>query len=542
MEHPDISKKRSLSPIWSIPIVALLIGIWMVAHTYMTRGPEIEIQFATAEGIEVGKTKIRLRAVTLGTVESIELADDLAAVTVRARLQRFAKDLLREDTQFWVVKPKLGPSGVSGLSTLLSGPYIEMAPGASATLRQQFRGLDDIPVTPPSTPGIHLELFSPNAAALGVGKPILYRGYTVGRIETATLDPATGGGRYGIFINAPYNDLVTSSTRFWNASGLSLGLSADGVSVKTESLEALISGGVAFDVPTDAPPGMPVASNTQFELFPDYESINEHAFRFHKDYLLMFDTSVRGLRPGAPVEYRGIRIGTVIGASFDYADDEAVFAADGHIRVPVLVRLDPGRINIADSEDGRAEFAAIIEEGVTQGLRATLRHGSLVTGQLFVALDFFDDVAPAEIETHGAYAMLPTESTGLEQIENKVAAVLDQILELPLDNAIANLADAARSASDALNSIDQIMQQPEMAALPDTVAATLVELRQTLDGFSPGSPVHTELEQVLTDLSGTLAGLDDLSQTLSAKPSALVFSRPRGPDPEPGSQSRSADR
>ncbi|MDJ0699138.1 MAG: intermembrane transport protein PqiB [Woeseiaceae bacterium] len=534
MSKPNIKARKAISPIWIVPIAALLIGAWMVVHAYQTRGPEVAIAFATAEGIEVGKTKVRLRAVNLGTVESVELDDDLEGVIVKARLERFASDYLREDTQFWVVKPKLGPSGVSGLSTLLSGPYIEMSPGRTGKKQRAYRGLDDMPVTPPTAAGLHIILSSPKAATLSAGKPVLYRGYTVGRVETATLDPESGGGRYGLFINAPYDSLVTTSTRFWNASGISLDLNADGLSLKTESLEALIAGGVAFDLPTDAKPGAAVPSNSEFELFADYNSINRHPFNYHQDYVLLFDTSVRGLSPGAPVQYRGVRVGSVIGVSFDYVQDDTIFGPDGHIRVPVLIRLDPGRINISDTEAGREEFAQIIAEGVKSGLRATLKSGNLVTGRLYVALDFYDDVGHASMKEHDGYTILPTESSGLEQIEHKVAALLDKLQELPLDSTMDRISETVKTAGDALHSVDAVLKQSDTTELPGTVNATLTELKQTLEGFAPGSPVYDDLQRTLENLNSSLAGLDELTRTLNAQPSALVFSKPRRNDPEPG--------
>ncbi len=534
MSKPNIKARKAISPIWIVPIAAFLIGAWMVVHSYQTRGPEVAITFSTAEGIEVGKTKVRLRAVDLGTVESVELDDGLDGVTVRARLERFASDYLREDTQFWVVKPKLGPSGVSGLSTLLSGPYIEMSPGRLGDSRHEFRGLDDIPVTPPTAPGLHLTLVSPKAATLSAGKPILYRGYTVGRVETATLDTETGGGRYGIFINAPYDSLITTSTRFWNASGISLDLNADGLSVKTESLEALIAGGAAFDLPTDSRPGTAVEPNFEFELFPDYNSINRHPFNFHQDYVLLFDTSVRGLNPGAPVQYRGVRVGSVIGVSFDYVGDDTVFGPDGHIRVPVLIRLDPGRISKSDTEAGREQFAQIIAEGVKSGLRATLKSGNLVTGKLYVALDFYEDAQLASIEERDGYLVLPTQSSGLEQIEHKVSALLDKLQALPLDSTMDRISETVKTAGAALHSVDSVLKQSDTTELPGTINTTLTELKHTLEGFAPGSPVYDDLQRTLENLNSSLAGLDELTRTLNAQPSALVFSSPRESDPEPG--------
>ncbi len=541
MTKAEVTSKRGVSPIWIVPIAALILGVWMVVHAYQTRGPEVTISFDRADGIEVGKTRVRMRAVDLGTVDGIELADDLSSVVVRARLDRHAASLLREDTQFWVVRPRLGPTGISGLSTLLSGPYIEISPGMGAEGKRSYRGLDDVPITPLTAPGLHLALVSPKAAALSVGNPVLYNGYTVGRVESATLDPATGSGRYGIFVEAPYDALVTSTTRFWNASGVSLDLNAGGLSLKTESLEALLAGGVTFGLPEDAEPGVAVEARSEFTLFPDRKSVNTHPYAHQQDYVRLFDTSVRGLMPGAPVQYRGMRIGSVVGVSFDYVSDDTMFGPQGHIRVPVLVRLDPARINLADTPAGRDELAAIIAQSVQAGMRATLKSGNLITGRLFVALDFFDDVGEASVTQKDGYLVLPTESSGLEQIEHQVSAVLSKLQRLPLESTIASatktldqIAIAVKGANNTLQGLDAVLDQDETRALPASVQTALAEVTHALDGLSPGSVLYDDLSRMLNDLSASLSGIDELTTTLNAQPSAVVFAKPRKADHEPG--------
>ncbi len=540
MTTADVHARKRISPVWIVPIAAALIGAWMIVHAIQTRGPMVQISFASADGIEAGKTRVRMRAVGLGTVEGIELAEDLGSVVVHARLDREVTPLLRDDTQFWVVRPHLGPTGISGLSTILSGPYIEMSPGGGRQGQRAYRGLEDIPVTPPTASGLHVSLVSASAAALAPGNPVLFKGYRVGRVESADLDPHTGTGRFGVFIEAPYDALVTTGTRFWNASGISVDLSADGLSVSTGSMEALIAGGVTFSVPDTVGRGEPVADHTQFTLYPDEKSAHTHPFAERQEYVLLFDTSVRGLSAGAPVQYRGMRIGTVEGVSFDYVEDEVMFGPDGHIRIPVLVRLDPARIGLEDTPAGRDELNELIAHSVDSGLRATLMSGNLITGRLFVALDFFDDVGPASVEQRNGRLLLPTESTGLEQIEHKVSAMLDKLQALQIEPALASatqtldrIGATAASAHDMLESLDAILDQDEARALPASLDRSLNEITQALDGLAPGSPLYHDLSRMLSELRVSLTGIDELTRTLAAQPNALVFARPKGPDPEP---------
>ena len=540
MTEAVLRERKRLSAVWIVPIVAVALGAWMVIHTYVMRGPEIAINFTSAEGVEVGKTKVRIRSVELGVVESVELTDKFDGVTIRARLDGEASPLLREDTLFWVVRPRLGPSGISGLGTLLSGAYIELSPGAGKKGRRSFKGLDDVPVTPPTAPGLHVVLTGEKASSLNPGNPVLYRGYTVGRVESAVLDPQTGHGRYDLFIEAPYDSLVSSSTRFWNSSGVSVDMGANGFSVKTESLEALIAGGVAFDLPAHGKPGRPVEPFSEFVLHPDYKSINLHPFEHHQDYVLLFDTSVRGLQPGAPVEYRGMRVGSVVGVSFDYVTEETQLGPDGHILVPVLIRLDPARINLPDTPAGREEFASIVDESVRAGLRATLKSGNLITGRLYINLDFFDDAPEATVHVRDGYHVLPTESSGLEQIEHKVSALLDKLQQLPLDdtlsstrNALDGIAKTVATADQALQSLDGILGQDQAKQLPASLNATLAEVNETLGGLAPGSMLYEDLHGALNDLGMSLSGIEQLTRTLNNQPSALLFSSSKEPDPEP---------
>jgi paraquat-inducible protein B len=258
-----VSERRRISAIWLVPIVALVLGIWMVIHTLRSQGPEITVVFSSGASIEAGKTKIKFRDVEVGRVESVGLADDHESVVVTARLDKGAAPLLREDTQFWVVRPRVGPGGVSGVGTLLSGGYLQLAPGTGKEGRRDFVGLDEPPVTPAGTPGLHFKLVAEHSGSVGSGAPILYKGFRVGRIESAEFDVASQKMQYGAFIEAPYDELVTSATRFWNASGISVSATADGIQVQTASLEAVLVGGVVFGLPEGVEPGGPVeASNS----------------------------------------------------------------------------------------------------------------------------------------------------------------------------------------------------------------------------------------------------------------------------------------
>jgi paraquat-inducible protein B len=524
-----VSERRRISAIWLVPIVALVLGVWMVIHTLLSQGPEITIVFSSGEGIEADNTKIKFRAVEVGLVKSVGLADDLESVVVTAQLDKAAAPLLREDTQFWVVRPRVGPGGVSGLGTLLSGGYIELESGTGEEGRREFEGLEAPPVTPAGTPGLKFRMVGEQAGSVGLGDPILYEGFRVGRVESAEFDVASQKMHYGAFIEAPYDDLVTSATRFWNTSGLSLSVTADGVQVQTASLEALLVGGVTFGLPEGAEPGKPVEAGKVFELYPDYASVNERPYRHSLEYVVRFPQSVRGLRPGAPVEYRGIRMGRVERVLLTEMSGQGLTGKGEPI--PVLIRLEPGRLELPDSEEGTATLASVIETAVRSGLRATLSTGSLITGSLYVYFDMYPDEPPAEMGSFAGHPTIPTIAGGLEGIQVRISALLDKLNALPLEELLDGV-------DQLLADVDAIVASEDMQSLPASLEATLAELRDVLDSVSTDSAMQERLMRTITELDRTLQSLGNLLDTLEEQPNALIFNREPGDDPQPpaGSQ------
>jgi paraquat-inducible protein B len=525
-----VSKRRKLNGIWVVPIVAVVIGAGMVVYSYLNEGPEIEVRFSTAKGIEAGKTKIKVRNVEVGLVESVKLGDDLESVIVHAKLEKAAKSLLREDTQFWVVRPRIGAQGVSGIGTLLSGGFVQLSPGSGkVTKDHEFVGLEDPPVTPAGTPGLQFELTTARAGSLSAGDPVLYHGFGVGRIESATFDVETKKMRYVAFIRAPYDKLVTANTRFWNASGVNFSATADGIELDTGSLQSLLVGGVTFGLPEGMPAGGEVNPGTSFELYPDLKSVNAQPYRHAIKYVVRFERSVRGLRPGAPVEYRGIQIGAVEEIMLEemVATDERPAGNP----IPVLIRVEPGRMKLPDSSSGDEELHRRITESVAGGLRASLSLGNILTGSLYVNFDVYRDAEPAEVGTYEGLPTLPTIAGGLEGIEHKVNTLLDKVNALPLE-------EIAGSAASAMEGLEEIMQSDGMQELPRTLDAAVSELRIVLDSLSPGSALQERLLRTLTEIDRTAASLRSLVQTLDDKPNAVIFSRdaPRDPEPKAGSK------
>ncbi len=498
-------KKTRFSAVWVIPVVAALFGLFLVWKYYSARGPEVTVHFDTAEGIVAGKTPVLCRSVNIGTVDKVTLTDKLK-VLVTMQMTSEAEDLLKKDTQIWVVRPRYGASGISGLSTIVSGSYIELEPGLAPEPRYDFVGLEQPPVTPKGVPGLHIKLIADEAGGIDPGSPITYKGLGVGKIEKRTFLPKTGQVEFDAFIEGDYGKLVRQGSYFWNISGIDLEVGANGVKLRTGTLEALLLGGVTFNEPETGTPSQPVADGAAFTLYNSFEDTQKFYMKNPLPYLLLFTESVRGLSPGAPVEFRGVRIGTVEGVSFKYLPD------DTERRVPAMIRIDPDVITeLADGYDSALKF---ISDNVDKGLRASLKSGNLLTGQMFIDLDYQKDAKPAEVRDFGGYKILPTSPAGgLAQIQEQASALLAKLNALPLEKTVENASAALASIKSAAD-----------------------DLKKTASGFNDNSPLYHNLSETLHQLDETLRSVRSLTNTLERKPNSLIFGKPGSVAPPKGSR------
>ncbi|WP_436893717.1 intermembrane transport protein PqiB [Siccibacter turicensis] len=535
----NVQKVRNWSPVWIFPIVTALIGAWILFYHYSNQGPEVTLITTNAEGIEGGKTTIKSRSVDVGVVESAVLTDDLLHVEIKARLNSGMEKLLHGDSVFWVVKPQIGREGVSGLNTLLSGAYIELQPGKKGLPPEQYKLLDSPPLAPPDAKGIRVVLDSAKAGQLTPGDPVLFRGYRVGSVETSTFDTQKRAMSYQLFINAPNDRLVTSNVRFWKDSGIAVDLSSAGMRVEMGSLTTLFSGGVTFDVPEGMDLGQPVAEKTAFTLYDDQKSIQDSLYTNHVDYLLFFKDSIRGLQPGAPVEFRGIRLGTVGKVPFFVPGLRQ--ALHGDYRIPVQIRIEPGRLKQELGEN--PEVNKHIQQLLKQGLRASLKTGNLVTGALYVDLDFYpnDKVKlKDELTSFDGYTVIPTVSSGLAQIQQRLMDTLDKINNLPLnpmiEQATSSLSETQRTMQrlqQTLDNLNKITASQSAQQLPQDMQSTLRELNRSMQGFQPGSAAYNKMVGDMQRLDQVLRELQPVLRTLNEKSNALVFEAKDKKDPQP---------
>jgi paraquat-inducible protein B len=551
--EPKVKKRSGPSLVWLIPLVTALVGGWLIVKTLSEKGPEITITFKTAEGIEAGKTKIKYKDIEIGLVDSVYFSKDFLNVIVKASMEKESASFLRRDTRFWVVKPRLSLRGVSGLGTLLSGAYIEIEPGRGAPQRH-FVGLDAPPVIRADVPGMKIVLLAAKLGSIDIGSPIYYQGLLAGEV----LGWELGSDRKSIFIHAfikaPYDKLVQSNTRFWNVSGMDVSVGSEGVRMRTESVQSLLYGGIAFETPDTLEPVKESVEGLVFTLYDSLESIQEQAFIKKITFILFFEGSVRGLNVGAPVEFKGIKVGSVKDVRLEFDSRDTSF------RIPVLIEIEPERI----IERGGGEISSpmnTLDTLVERGLRAQLQTGSLLTGQLFVELDMHPDTPVRLVNAGGPFPELPTIPTSLEQMTVSLKRILAKMEKVDMERIGEELLGTLEGANRLTKGASELIQKPEMrTALTDLQESlhsfksilqkldqhaepiamnlenaieaghqALEHVQTTLDltnqVLKPDSPLQYRLIELTEELAETARSIRTLVDLLERNPDSIIFGK-----------------
>jgi paraquat-inducible protein B len=542
-----VRRIKQWSPIWVVPLAAILVGCWMLYNHYQQQGALLTLIAADAESIIANKTQIKSRSVDVGQVVSVELSPDLKQVIIKARMKPAISAMLNQDSQFWVVKPQVGRAGVTGLDTLLSGAYIELQPGESTIEKREYKLLAAPPAAPADAPGVRVMLSASDTSGLAVGDPVLYRGYEVGTVEYSEFNLNQKRTEYQLFIREPYDSLVSENVRFWLSSGISFDLNAEGLQVDVASATTLLSGGVSFDLMQGWPTGKQVEDGAQFQLFPNKQRVQEGMYNEYVEYLLFFDESVRGLKSGAPVEYRGIRVGTVASVPFFFSIDKP-FEVSLQQGIPVLIRIETGRLyeNLSIKQ-----LKTELEKAVAKGMQATLKSGNLLTGALFIELAINNEPGlvdsqvglladQRQLSDSAGYPMLPTTRSGLSNIEQKVLMALDKINNMPIeqlllqgDKTLQSTDALMQSASILVKQVDTLLSSPQLQQLPQDLQQSMQLLQQMLAGISPGSPAYDRLDSNLHTLDQVLRDVQPVLQLLNQQSNALFFNAETAADPEP---------
>jgi paraquat-inducible protein B len=535
-------KRTRISVIWIIPILAALVAIGIAVQRVLSEGPSIIIVFTAAEGIEAGKTFIKYKDVNIGQVKAIRLTNDYAKVEVTAKIEKHAADLMVQDAKFWIVRPQISLSGVSGLSTLLSGNYIGFEPGKSEQSARIFIGLDVPPVVS-GVPGKEFILHSGDLGSLSIGSPVYYRRLPVGQVTGYELQPDGNSVQIKIFVKAPYDRFVVSSTRFWNASGVDVSLTADGVDVRTESLLALLVGGIAFDSPSFMVQGAAAEPDTAFTLYSDRTVAMKAPDPLAKHYVLHFNESLRGLSVGAPVTFLGLTAGEVtsVGLAFD--------PKTGDVRPEVIVVLYPERVIAHATTKAEAQDAAVVLRDEQKrralvrhlvedrGLRAQLKSGSLITGQLYVSLDYHPSAPKVKIDLSQETPEMPVVPSALADLSDKLASIVSKIDRMPLEaigndikKDLENLDQTLASAKKLITNADDKLV-PGLKTDVEDLHRTLIAVEQAMNNantsyLESNAAAQEELRDALKEFTRAARSLRVLMDELERQPSSVIRGKP----------------
>jgi paraquat-inducible protein B len=535
LPQPRIAPARRwhVSLVWLLPVVAIAIGVSLLVRSVFLVGPRIEIEFASADGVAAGRTDVRYKEVVIGKVISVSLRGSDKHVVVGVQLDRSASNIAVQDTTFWVVRPRIGAAGITGLGTLLSGAYIATDAGVSTRSQGDFKGLEAPPLVLRGEPGSIFVLRSDDLGSLEVGSPVFHRRAAVGRVVAYTLDPDRDELVLKVFIESPYEKLVTTATRFWNASGIDLTVNASGLTLNTQTLASVLAGGLAFEAPPGTGPTKPAPANSEFTLYNDRNSALAMPDGPPVHVKMVFDQSMRGLSTGAAIDLLGTEIGRVTSIALRYEGP--------HKRYPVEVQADIYPLRLGSLRNALLQAAApvrgtppdeaVVRQLVADGLQAQVRSGNLLTGQLYIALDFIAKQPGRTAMTADGTMVLPTVPGTLSEVQPQIAEIVEKISKIPFDEIGKDLRSTLAGTSAAINRLTPEAQQ----ALVD-VQKTLARAQASLDSLDrnvtdPNAPVQHDLQESLREIQRAAASLRVLADYLQQHPDAILRGKPADPPP-----------
>jgi paraquat-inducible protein B len=543
-----LDRKRGLSLIWAIPVVTLFIGGWLAWRTLSERGPLVTITFETAEGLQTTQSHVRHKEVDMGVVEKIALSSDLSRVVVTVRMNKEAAPLLTDKARFWVVRPRFFAGSISGLSTLFSGSYIDLLPaGEGGEPQTAFVGLENPPVLQSDVPGRTFLLEANRIGSLNLGSPIMFRDLEAGEILGWDVDEMARNITVHAFVRAPFDKYVHDNSRFWNASGATVQLGANGLQFQVESLRAIVLGGIAFDTPDDPKITGESEPSRQFTLYPNKEASDASVFKRSVPFVANFSTSVSGLGAGSPVMLRGLKIGEVSRVSlvYDRAADNVV--------VPVHFTLEPERIAMLDLPTDR-DLDSRMRELIHRGLRVKLESGNLLTGQKQLAMDIFPGAGPAELRKDGDDYVVPvlggsaddvaTAATNLvnrlnsipfetigQNLNQTLAGVNGLVNDRQLGQSIAELRTTLASTRELVDNLNRgitpaVRRLPAISAgLEEAVNRTNKLIGSVETGYGGDSRFSRDVDRLMMQLSDASRSIRVLADLLSRHPEALIRGR-----------------
>ena len=538
-EITESSKFNFITSIWIVPIIALVIAGWLGYQHFAKRGPEIRIIFPQNEGLIAGKSVVKFRNVPIGKVTEIEAEEDMDGIEVVVRMNSMATEpYLTENAKFWIVKPEVGITGVSGLDTLLSGTYINVYSKADGKHpRKRFIGL-----TQPyrdSMRGEYFRLIAPSADNVSQGMPVYYKNIKIGQVEYFYLGLDHNDVEVIVFINKEYVDYVHADSKFWIKSMVNVDFTKGSLDIHIAPINFMLQGGIVFSSPGED-------NNSSLEdghVFPLYQS-RAHAESTTigsvtgdiKEFMLLTNESVARLSTRAPVRFEGFDVGWVDDVTLSYSKRSHKLSGE------ILLRIDTSVFE--DDQESNSSGLENFYQAVEEGLRAKFTTLDPITGMLFVDLTFKHQDGNGSIIQKDKYAVLPMASHTSNSIMTSMTQILDKINNLPLEELIASVhkvvEESAKPIENAnvlledlqttVKNINKFTGKKSFEVLPDELNKAIKEMTRTLKstekvvkGYDSDSLVRQQLSQTLEVLKKTSLEMRAFLRMLNRKPNSLIF-------------------
>ncbi len=470
---PAVRKVRAgMSLIWLVPILALIVTLGVGWNILASRGTLISVSFKDATGITPGETALKFREITVGKVESVRFTDDLQQVLVNIRVDKDLAPYIDRDAQFWIVRPQVSAQGISRLDTVLTGAFIEGYWDDKLDEKlSHFQGLDKPPASL-GQKGTRIVLSTDRSRGMMDGAPVTFRGIQVGQMQNLRLSEDDESVLADVFIAAPHDRRLTTSSAFWDTSGFSVSLGAQGVSLNVNSLASVLQGGAEFATFTSG--GQPVEDGHVFQLQPDEEAARANLFSEESNAVrltMLIDESVTGLETGANVQFMGLTVGRVTDLAARVTTDDQ---GKERVQQEVTLAITPARLGLG-ADATQEQGLDFIANQVAGGLRARLASAGFFGSSLEIELVELPDSAAAELDrTAQPYPRIPAVAGDISDFTGNAQGFLARVGNLPLEEVL-------KSATDMMNSVTALASNEDTRAIPTALRGTLENAQAATD-------------------------------------------------------------
>ena len=533
----ESSKFNLLTSIWIVPFIALIIAGWLAYQYFADLGPEVRIVFPKNEGLIAGQSQVKFRNVPVGKVTKILITEDTKGVVVVVRMIKDAEPYMTERAKFWIVKPEVGLSGVSGLDTLISGTYIDVFSEKGGTYKKEHIGL-----TQPYRNirgGDYFHLSSLNGDNVVVGTPVYYKNLKVGQVEYLNLSLDNKSIDIIVFIDKKYVPYVHDDSKFWTQNIMSVDFSKGSLEVNIAPLHTMLQGGIVLSS-SGEDKNRPVSPKHVFPLYKNKTQADSKRIVTDsipmKKFMLHTQGSIANLKINSAVRYDGFDIGEVEEIELSY--DKKTHQMLGK----VLIELDTSLFK--DPNDINSTGETNLYQAVEEGLRAKISPLDPITGMLFVDLTFAHNDGNASMKRDGKYALFPTTENADISVMHSLSGILEKINKLPLEELFASVQKVVEESEKPIananvlledlqktvTNLNTLTSKDSFKVLPDELNKAIKEITRTMKNtqtvvktYDSNSLVKEQLTQTLEILSKTSQEMQMFLRMLNRKPNSLIF-------------------